>query len=74
METLCTGEFVLEQNRCFIIDDKSQEIPFELPFKQKTPLKHMDKTMASYCKDKDCFFFSNISGNFSGNSFIKEIS
>ena len=62
METVCTGEFVLEQNRCFIIDDKSQAIPFELPFKQKTPLKHMDKTMASYCKDKDCFFFSDKSG------------
>lgn len=63
MQTVCRGSFNFGRDKCLIIDDNYQNVHFELPFRQTDPLKHMDQAMAMFCKGKDCFFFSDKTGN-----------
>lgn len=62
MRSVTGGQFGFGPNGCFVRDEKSDAISFELPFRQFSPLEHMDRAMASFCKEQDCFFFSDKNG------------
>lgn len=62
MRSVTVGKFGFSPNGCFVRDENSDAISFELPFRQFSPFEHMDSVMASFCKEQDCFFFSDKNG------------
>lgn len=62
VETTDTGTFRFNHRRCFVLDEKSEKIPFDFPLKKTDAPAHMDDAMTSFCEGKDCFFFADKNG------------
>lgn len=62
VKTTDTGTFSFDHRRCFVLDEKSEKIPFDFPLKKTDAPAHMDDAMTSFCEGKDCFFFADKNG------------